>query len=112
MSKGYRILLASVLVIILAAWGTLAGDKSEINHDKKEISQTEQVLKRLSHGIDLWHDANLKGDQHKIDEYHQGILNIIRVDVKATRELVNSYEKEAVKSAGNKRSEFRDDAVD
>ena len=67
------LLMAALLVLVSVA---AAGpgqyehqqDGNQIGLDKKQLTSTKLTLKRLTHAIDLWHDANLKGDRTAIDK--------------------------------------------
>jgi len=96
-----------VLTGLLVAGGVNAGDKNvderqdqkEIRQDKKALVSTRVTVKELSHAINLWHDANLKGDRAKIRKYEDKLYNIMRDDMASTATVVKRYETEASQSA-------------
>jgi hypothetical protein len=102
-----RFHLACVLTGLLVAGGVNAGDKNaeeqqdkkEIRQDKRELVSTRVTVKEFSHAINLWHDANLKGDRAKIRKYEDKLYNIMRDDIGSTATVVKRYESEASQSA-------------
>ncbi|MCK4301122.1 MAG: hypothetical protein KAW91_00020 [candidate division Zixibacteria bacterium] len=121
-----RFHFACVLTGLLVVGGVNAGDKNvdeqldkkEIQQDKRELVSTSTTVKELSHAINLWHDANLKGDRAKIRKYEDKLYNIMRDDIGSTATVVKRYETEASRSAreferGDRNwSERTDDHVD
>ena len=75
-----------------------AGDITEIKRDKKEISQTKATYDLLSHTVDLWHDANLKGNGARIAQYEKEIVDIAKNDIRTSAALVAQYRSEVSRS--------------
>lgn len=94
------------------------GDKQEIQQEKKELGTTSTTVKRLTHNIDLWVDANLKGHGKKADKYEQTIFELIEGDIASSRRLAERYEAEVRSStteynrSHTSRAERRDDRAD
>ena len=90
--------LISTLLVGLAAGGLVAGDGKEvqdseqkIQQEKREIARTKAKHEHLSHAVDLWHDAWLKGDMDKIRESKHEILVSILDDIKKSSDRISSY---------------------
>lgn len=105
MSRRFR--FVCVLAGLLVAGGVNASDKNveeqqdkkEIRQDKRELVSTRATVKELSHAINLWHDANLKGDRGKIRKYEDKLYSIMRDDIGSTATVVKRYETETSQSA-------------
>jgi len=100
-------LMTCVALAALALGGTaLAGgkmekkqDRVEIGKDKQHLEAVQTNLKRLSHVVDLWHDANLKGDQGSIGQCSRDLYQILQEDITATQAMVSACEREVNRSA-------------
>lgn len=121
-----------VPAMLLLAAGSLSARNSEIGQDRKEIrqdrielAQTQSAFKKLNRAVDFWHDAWLKGDGKKIEQYEQGFCHIIRDDIEASRRLISRHEDELRRSAAefgqrhdskaarkDDRADMRDDIAD
>ena len=110
--KGKSRLVAAVMmaIIMVASLGMQAfagkskfeakNSRFEIKLSKQELKQTTKTAKKLAHGIDLWHDANLKSDDALIGKYEDNIQAIINSDIQHSHKLVNRFEAEVNRSAG------------
>lgn len=118
--------LISFIVALAFAVGAAAGesyfekkqDKKEIRQDKGVLGATSAVLDRLTRSIDLWVEANLKGDGKNIHKYETAIFEQIRADIASSRRLVERYEAEVRRSTSeynrphDTRAGHRDDRAD
>jgi len=75
-----------------------AGDRAEIKKDKKEINQTRATYDLLSHTVDLWHDANLKGIGAKIVQYDNEIVDIAKNDIRTSEAHIAQCRSEVSRS--------------
>lgn len=80
-------------------------DHQEIAKDKHYLDVGKDRIKQLSNAMDLWHDANLKGDQGKIDKYAQELNNMLHKDMEATARVLAQAQVERVRSAREYRSD-------
>lgn len=71
-----------------------ATQNKEIKQDIKEMRSTEKSLKQLDHEINLWHDANLKGDKALINQFEVLIFDHLEKDIQATLKQIERYESE------------------
>jgi len=63
-------------------------------HANGDTKQTEASLVKLSHFIDLWHDANLKGNKKNIFSFEQDIIAVAQFDIRTSQQFVDFKEKE------------------
>ncbi len=98
-----------LLIIVVGAFAAstaLAGptlhektyDRTEIKKDKKEINQTRATYDLLSHTVDLWHDANLKGIGARIAKYDKEIVDIADNDIRTSEAHLAQYRSEVGRS--------------
>ena len=81
------------VAVIVGAGALWAGDKTECKKKQpdKQTAATEPerrvdyTLEGLSHAVDLWYDAILKGDEALAGRYEKLIDNILSEDIAATR---------------------------
>lgn len=83
---------------IAADSNEVKADKIELQKDKQEFQQTRMIYKKLHHGVDLWHDANLKGDTDKIRKYRNRLFELIRSDLTNSRQEIARGEAELSRS--------------
>ncbi|MFH1686923.1 MAG: hypothetical protein ABIE70_05305 [bacterium] len=95
-----------LLITVTAVNGPTATWAAQQNADSREIAKDRQSLeagksriKQLSHLIDLWHDANLKGDQSKIDQLAQQLEEMLHRDMDATARAISQAQAEKARSA-------------
>lgn len=89
-------------VILLVVINGIAGDESEkvwndfvqIQHDRQEIRQTGATLVKISHFIDLWHDAALKGNNSLMYQRQREIIEIIQSDLAQSYRYLDKNEKD------------------
>jgi len=94
-------IIAGLLVVL--ALKSLAGDNSAISNsvkkefrfDVRETERTNEVLKNLSHEIDLWHDSSLKRNGKRMRAHEKRIFDIIEADLQARGRVIYRYENEA-----------------
>lgn len=102
MKKVLLLIMAGLLVAGTAITGPVfdekTGDMVELRGDRKEINQTRATYDLLSHTIDLWHDANLKGTGARIEQYEKEIVSIAKNDIRTSEILVAQYRHEVVRS--------------
>lgn len=70
-------------------------DKAEIRQDQKRVVAARSILQKLSYTIDLWHDANLKGDNKRIYKFHSQLSKILKDDIRSTSDQVGRCENDA-----------------
>ncbi|MDF1545756.1 MAG: hypothetical protein P1R58_11710 [bacterium] len=107
-SRLTAVLLLSAILILTMSITAMAGkakfetknNRFEIKLSKQEVKQTTKTAKKLAHGIDLWHDANLKSDNTLIGKYEKQIQEIINSDLQHSYKLVTRFEVEVNRSAG------------
>jgi len=89
-----------VLVLMVGVGAVAALDKAQPSHYADQAPQlvnyVNETLSNLKHHIDLWHDANLKGDQEKIALYEGGLNDIIGDDIAQGKKTVRSFAQIAV----------------
>jgi len=69
--------------------------KSEFRFDLRETERTNDVVKNLSHEIDLWHDAALKRNGKRMRAHEKRIFDVIEEDIQARDRVIYRYENEA-----------------
>ena len=79
----------------------------EIRRDTRDQTVTRATLERLSHTVDLWHDANLKDDQSLAYRYEQQLNEIILSDIGATARHLSQRAKEIKRSVRQMHCEER-----
>ncbi len=85
------IIIITVLAVFLTAGLVMADqgrnmtkDDHEKCQNKAEMKQAQTCLVRLNTLMDRWHEANLEGDEKKIHQYEQAIINTLVKDINAT----------------------------
>jgi len=74
-------------------------DRVEVKKDQQHLKTTKKNLRRLAHTVDLWHDANLKGDQNAVSKWTRDMYQILQEDVNSTQAMVSACEREVGQSA-------------
>lgn len=67
-----------------------------------DVKQTEVSLVKLSHFIDLWHKANLKGKKKKVFYLQRDIISVIQFDIRTSQKFISHKEKQHLKIKANK----------
>jgi len=96
------ILMGSVVAAVFMAVmfvGTAMGG-NRVNHkeamqDKRHLTQTRYTLDELSRHIDLWHDANLVGNDKLISKHEKQLRAIITSDLAQSKKVVKQYRHKA-----------------
>ena len=95
--------MSIIFVVLLLVWGVggvVALDKQALDNytplTTKHIFTINETINHLSHHIDLWHDANLKGDREKIELYEAVIDDIVSKDIAQSKNNVRNYAQLAV----------------
>jgi len=96
------VFITAGLILALAVMG-FAGDnsvvsnsvKKEFRFDVRESERTNEVVKNLSHEIDLWHDSALKRNGKRMRAHEKRIFEIIEADIQARDRVIYRYENEA-----------------
>jgi len=103
------ILFLSISLILLSTG--FADDKAdkeiwnniiESQQSNGDVKQTEVSLVKLSHYVDLWHKANLKGSKKKVFHLQQDIISILQHDIRTSQNFINHKEKQHLKIKTNK----------
>jgi hypothetical protein len=73
-----------------------AGEKQEENTGKTygppvKLFELKTTCDRLSHSVDLWHDANLKGNEDAVVKYFDEMLVMIDQDIVASRRMLKLF---------------------
>ena len=89
-----------IFLLVLSVGMVVAVDKAQPPQNNQQnpklIFSINETLNHLAHHIDLWHDANLKGDQEKIKLYEGVIDDIINENIAQTKAAVRNYAQLAV----------------
>ena len=105
--KNLIIIVALVLVAGVAA--VSAGEKPLTPGYNSQAPQlvynVNETLNHLKRHIDLWHDANLKGDADKISLYEGVLKDIINDDIAQSKKTVRSLAQLAVLESMSENSE-------
>jgi hypothetical protein len=93
-------LTALAVILLVAGANTMAGDDSPgAGQPKVDLpsgyTEIKGTVENLSHHIDLWHDAILKGNREKAGHYEREIQRILRSDIRETRKAVRYYARRA-----------------
>ena len=94
---GAKIALFSLGLAILFCLGAGASEQppeppkqvEEGPVDTGDLKQTAGTLFKLNHLVDLWHDANLKGNTRSIDKYEHEIFQLLRKDIRVSHQFVD-----------------------
>jgi len=106
----FKVLFISAAAAMILLAGMAAGDSDRFRPDtfageeQPQITGTlESTLKYLPHAIDLWHDANLKGDGSLAMKREIYLLALLRADMMRNAEAFDGYRMElsASDSPGN-----------
>ncbi len=103
------ILSVSILVILFSfgftddnnnqkIWDNIV-ETQQVDRDSKQIKVS---MVKLSHFVDLWHKANLKGDNKKVFQYEQDILAVVQYDLQVSHKFVSKKEQMQLKGKMNK----------
>ncbi len=110
MSTRGKILWAGCVVVIItctvinATQKDIVGDGQALATDQTDPRNTASNLVKLSHYIDLWHDAYLKEDLSKAYEQNELILDLLRTDLKATLDFVDNMKLKLQKARADENS--------
>ena len=93
-------------VVLLAAVGGLAEDLSDkdwndlmqTNQDWQDVRPTAATIVKLTHHVDLWHDATLKGRRSLVHQRELELMAIIKSDLGHSYKYLDEIEKEQVRS--------------
>jgi hypothetical protein len=102
-----RLALLVVMVLLVAGSVVAAGpgqcqskqDQTQIGQDEEQLASTRLSLKRLTHAVDLWHDANLKGDRTAVTKCERALKDLIKTDIDITQAQIARLDREAAQSA-------------
>lgn len=109
----FKVLFISAAAAVILLFGMAAGESDQFRPDafageeQPQITGTlESTLKYLPHAIDLWHDANLKGDGGLAMKRQTYLLALLRADMKRNAEAFDRYRMElaAAESPGHELS--------
>ncbi|HUV29596.1 MAG TPA: hypothetical protein VMY05_00705 [Acidobacteriota bacterium] len=93
------ILLVLGSAIVLAGSNPARADKPKPAHEAAQTStEIEMMIENLSHHIDLWHDAVLKGNTANVNRFEAEILKIVRSDIEKAQTAVTFYARKAALS--------------
>lgn len=89
-----------VLMLMVGVGAVSAVDKAQspgyADQAPQLVYRVNETLAHLKHHIDLWHDANLKGDREKISLYEGVINDIIGDDIAQGKKTVRNFAQIAV----------------
>lgn len=96
-----RLLIIGGVVLLAGSWG-LAGDLSDqewnevvqMGENQHDARQTASTLVKMSHFVDLWHDATLKGEKKLVTQREQELTEIIKSDLRRSYQYLDECEKE------------------
>ncbi len=102
-----RLALLLMAVLLVSASVAAAGpgqcehkqSESQIEQDQNNLASTKLTLKRLTHAVDLWHDANLKGDRTAIEKCEMALQDLMEHDLDLTQAQLSQDGKAAAQSA-------------
>ena len=102
MNRLYLVVCFAFLLFALGG-GVLAGSGNGNTEDSDRVT-SENVMQfkphnkyeLLSHSVDLWHDAMLKGDERKTKECRQAIQKFLEEDIESNRSLVKMLTQQVV----------------
>lgn len=103
MNRSFLVVCFTFLLFALGG-GVLAGSGNGNTEDSDRVTSEENIMQfkphnkyeLLSHSIDLWHDATLKGDERRTSECHQAIQKFLEEDVESNRTLVKMLTQQVV----------------
>lgn len=75
-----------------------AEDSDRVTSENTAPFKPHNKFELLSHEIDLWHDAMLKGDERKIVECREDIQKFLEEDIESNRNLVKMLTQQVVVS--------------
>lgn len=84
--------------LILAAVPAIGQDNQPIKQTDPNIAPAQEVVEvgeisttsqKLNRAVDLWHDANLKGDVRKSNEYERMIFDLLMADIRFLRSQID-----------------------
>lgn len=99
---GIPVFIVAVLIIagmVTAAEGQDGETQQDIFLKQGEVEQTERTLEAFTHAVDLWHDANLKGDDKLIAKYQEQLEKLIDVDLDHARSQVTRQHRQMAQTA-------------
>lgn len=112
------ILLGAAMTMTIVGSARAESQDREIQEDEKQIAldhvnakQTRVTIKNLSHGIDLWHDANLKGDFDNIIKFQNKMHQLIRADIQKAVDVVTECEWQHELDLRKERANNSDDGI-
>ncbi len=110
MKTVFSLMVIAAFLLVGTVW---AGDKGEVKQDKIEIKNARQSLDQLDRLVDKWHEANLAGDEGKVRQCEQVIINLLVKDLNATFRALDRAERERAKSrTGQSEGNWVDDEKD
>jgi len=100
MKNMFKLLI--ITLSLFAVSSIFAAEKSnELHKDKKELRQdiknqhhTRNFKKELNTAVDLWYEANLKGDNKRIRHCERNVYRLIKEDIKNSYRLIYQTKKE------------------
>lgn len=96
--KSKLILIWMTFALAVSASGSdpATTEQSGLSEDSAAVYErrVDLTVDGLSHAVDLWHDANLLGNEDLIARYEILIDNILRADIKATEMVLKTLEAE------------------
>lgn len=99
---GIAIVIVSLITAMSVADeppGQMPQAEKEIYFDQSQVEQTERTLEALSHAIDLWHDACLKGDTKLMAKYNEQLDKLIDTDIDHARSVVTRQQRQVAQTA-------------
>lgn len=109
----FRRVWFTLAILLTVTAGTLREAASqELDQGRKAVARTQSHHDQLRTGVDLWHDAWLKGDRSKIEQYRQEIFLTLLEDIKLSSQEVSRYANAHRQSSLKSRRGQREDPKD
>ncbi len=98
-----RLLVIGGVVLLAGTWG-VADELSDkdwnevvpMGLDQEDSRQIESTLVRMSHLVDLWHDATLKGQRKLVTQREQELAEVIKSDLASSYQYLDQCDRESI----------------
>ncbi len=92
--KARTIIVFIGLALIIIAPAALAGQGQSTDREAGKLFDFNTTRDRLEHAVDLWHDANLKGNRAGAEEKYESILVLLGQDIVSSRRMLRLFAQE------------------
>lgn len=99
--------VAAVFTAAMFVGTAMGGDQvnhKEVKQDQKQLAQTRHTLDELSQHINLWHEANLLGDDRQISKHEKRLRAIIASDLAQSKKVAKQYRNKVARARNPKES--------